>query len=143
MGTKTRAKPYKHDQELKIKLYRPTATNSKWRLDYVDPLTGKRCQPTRTEETAAMLMWDDHVEYIKTARYATQITRLDDLGFEVVDRSGGPVMNDVFEKLDRRWHNLKRSGSYIETRQGMYHHRLEPQFGLVPVSSFMATTEYC
>jgi len=106
---KSRSKPIKLDDDLGLKLYGPTSSNPKFRLDYLDPFTGQRCQPRRTDETAAFALWDEVLEYLTAAKHATRVASARDAGLLVVDRSGGPVVDDLFAKLHARWRRPPQS----------------------------------
>lgn len=90
---KTRNKPIKFDDDLGIKLYGPTPSNPKFRIDYTDPLTGQRYQARRNDKADAFALWDETVEYLTAARYATRVASATNAGLAVVDRSGGPVVD--------------------------------------------------
>jgi hypothetical protein len=67
---RTYSKPIKFDDDLGLRLYGPTPSNPKFRLVYLDPFTGQRCQPRRTDKADAFALWDETVEYLTTARLA-------------------------------------------------------------------------
>lgn len=144
MGAKKgRNKPIKLDEDLGIKLYGPTPSNPKFRLDYVDPLTGQRYQPRRTDKLDAFALWDETVEYLTAARDATRVASATDAGIAVVSRSGGPVIDDLFAKLEARWRRLHRTPRYIQNRSNLYANRIAPVIGDVGVRSWGASTEHC
>lgn len=55
---KSRNKPIKLDEDLGMRLYGPTPSNPKFRLDYTDPFTGERKQPRRTARADAFALWE-------------------------------------------------------------------------------------
>lgn len=59
---KARNTPIKFDDDLGLKLCGPTPSNPKYRLNYVDPLSGERYQPRRTDRADAFALWDETVE---------------------------------------------------------------------------------
>jgi integrase len=140
---KTRNKPIKLDDDLGAKLYGPTPSNPKFRLDYTDPLTGQRCQPRRTHKGDAFALWDEVTEYLSTARYATRVVSATEAGLAVVDRSGGPIVDDLFAKLQARWQRLHRSPRYIQNRSNLYENRIHPVIGTLGVRAWGTSTEHC
>ena len=143
MSTKpTRNRPEKYDRDLDLKLYGPTPSNPKWRLDYFDPITHQRCQPRRTDKTDAFALWDDTVEYLATARYATRVASATDAGLMVVDRSGGPIVDDLMAKLEARWQRLHRAPRYVQSRSNIYSNRIGPVIGNLGVRAWGTTTEH-
>lgn len=139
---KTRNKPVKVDEDLGIKLYGPTPSNHKFRLDYTDPFTGQRYQPRRTDKAEAFALWDETVEYLTAAKYAARVEfALPDAA--QVDRSGGPIVDDLFAKLHARWRRLHRSERYIQNRTNLYANRIRPVIGDIGVRAWGASTEQC
>ncbi len=140
---KTRNKPVKVDDDLGIRLYGPTPSNHKFRVDYTDPFTGQRYQPRRTAEADAFALWDETVEYLSAARHATQLGATPADGAATVDRSGGPVVDDLFAKLEARWRRLHRSERYIQNRSNLYANRIRPVIGHLGVRAWGSSTEHC
>lgn len=140
---KVRNTPIKLDDDLGIKLYGPTPSNPKFRLDYLDPLTGRRYQPRRTEKEDAFALWDETVEYLTSVKHATRVASAENAGLVVVDRSGGPIVDDLFAKLQARWQRLHRSQRYIQNRSNLYENRLAPVIGNLGVRAWGASTEHC
>lgn len=142
MGAKRKYnKPLKFDSDLGLSLYGPTPGSLKYRLDYTDPFTGQRHQPRRTSKNDAQLLWDETVEYLQTAKDATRVASAEAAGLVVVDRSGGPVVDDLFAKLEARWWRLHRSQRYIQNRSNLYANRIRPTIGALRVREWGATTE--
>lgn len=135
-------KPIKFDADLGIKLYGPTPSNRKFRFDYVDPLTGRRYQPRRTDKGEAFALWDETIEYLTAAHYATRVASASDTGLVVVDRSGGPIVDDLFAKLQARWQRLHRSERYRQNRANLYSNRIAPVIGGLGVRAWGASTEH-
>ena len=65
------------DAELGLSLYAPTPTTHRYRLDYTDPFTDKRCQPRRVDQGDAFALWDETLEYLQTARHAMPLSSKD------------------------------------------------------------------
>lgn len=139
MSARTRNKPIKTDDELAIKLYGPTTTNPKYRLDYVDPLTGQRCQPRRTDKAEAFALWDETIAYLDAARHAAPAPARSTSS----KRRAAPTVDDLFDARMERWHDDGCTDGYIRTRSGRYDHRLRPVFGHSTVREWAASSEGC
>lgn len=143
MGAKRSIEKFeKFDADLGLKLFRPTTGTPKWRLDYVDPLTGERCQPRRTSKADALQLWDDTVEYLRAAKHATRVASAQSVGLVIVNRSGGPVVDDLFAKVVARWKRLHATERYVQTRVGMYRYRIQSVVGGLTVREWGSTTEH-
>lgn len=139
---RSRNKPIKFDSDLGLTLYAPTPGSPKYRLDYLDPFTGQRCQPRRTNRADAFVLWDEVVDYLTTATYATRVASAEAAGLVVVDRSGGPVVHDVFAKLQARWRRLHRSERYVQNRSNLYANRIAPVVASLGVREWGSSTEH-
>lgn len=90
MSARTRNKPIKSDDDLAIKLYGP---NPNYRLDYVDPLTGQRCQPRRTDKAEAFALWDETIAYLDAGRQAAPAPARSTSS----KRRAAPTVDDLFD----------------------------------------------
>ena len=131
-----RSRSIKHDAELGLSLYAPTATTHRYRLDYTDPFTAKRCQPRRVDQGDAFALWDETLEYLQTARHAMPLSSKD-------RKSNVPTVNDLFQKRVERWLDESCSEHYINNRTGQYYYRLAPVFGDMTVREWAASGEGC
>jgi len=136
MGRPRTGTPVKYDAELGLTLYGPTSTNPAFRLDYTDPFTAQRKQPRRTVEADACALWDETVEYLRTARHAAPLA-------DATRRGTGPTVDDLFDKRLERWADDEREEHYIFTRVGRYDYRLRPVFGDWSVRDWAATNDGC
>lgn len=146
MGSKKKKpynKPIKSDDDLGLTLIGPTDSTPTYRLNYDDPFTGKRHQPKRSNEADAFALWVETIEYLRAARYATQVASATDAGLVVVDRSGGPIVDGLFAKVMARWERLHRTPRYIQNRSNLYANRIAPVIGGLGVRAWGASTEYC
>src|SRR5690606_18107019 len=116
MGRPRTGAPLKYDAELGLTLYGPTPTNSTYRLDYTDPFTEDRKQPRRTAKAEAYALWDETVEYLRSARLAVPFP-------EAQRRGVGPTVDDLFDKRIERWNDDECAEHYISTRAGRYDYR--------------------
>lgn len=131
-----RRRPLKYDGEVGLTLYGPTPSNPKYRLDYVDPLSGDRKQPRRTAEADALALYDETLEYLRIARRAVRVPT-------TIGRSGAPTVDDLFDQRVRRWQDDGCSTRYIDTRLGRYDFRMRPVFGEWTVREWSTTSEGC
>jgi integrase len=131
----SRRSPIKLDADLGLRLYAPTPTNPKYRLTYVDPMTGRRHQPTRHLADEADALWDETVAYLRAARHAAPL----------VDgrRRTGVTVDDVFDALVVRWQDDERSPRYINNRLGNYDYRIRPVCGHLTVREWGRSTDAC
>jgi len=91
-----RSRPIEHDRDLRASLYAPTPTNPKYRVVYVDPFTGERKQPRRTDPSEAETLWGETLEYLRAARLATPVPA-------AKERWRGPTVDDLWQKRLQRW----------------------------------------
>lgn len=132
-----RSKPIKYDAEVGLSLYRPTSANNKYRLDYIDPLTGARHQPRRCDELEAFALWDDTLTYLQAARFAEPAST------PAGGPASAPTVRDLFDRLAERWRDDDRTDHYINTRYGRFDYRLAPVFGDQPVRDWAASNDGC
>ena len=131
-----RSKPIKYDGEVALSLYEPTPSNPRFRLDYRDPFTGERRQPKRADKAEAFALWDETLEYLRTARLAAPLPT-------TARPRGAPLVDDLFDARLARWIDDECSQGYINTRQGRYDARLRPVFGDWTVREWAATSDGC
>lgn len=136
MGRPRTGAPLKFDAELGLTLYGPTPKNAAYRLDYTDPFTRDRKQPRRTAKAEAYALWDETVEYLRSARLAVPFP-------EAQRRGVGPTVDDLFDKRLERWSEEECAEHYIFTRVGRYDYRLRPVFGDWSVRDWAATSDGC
>lgn len=126
----------KYDADLGVCLYGPTPANPTYRLDFVDPITRRRCQRSRKLQADAFDLWDQTVEYLRVARLAAPVP-------PVTGPRGEPTVDDLFERLVSRWSDNGCSLRYIQTRVGRYDYRLRPVFGNQTVRDWASSSEGC
>ncbi len=130
-----RSKPIKFDAEVGLALYEPTPSNPKFRIDYVDPLSRRRCQPRRTDRLEAFALWEETLTYLRAARSAAPAPPV---------RGGAePTVRDLFDRLVDRWRDDDCTLQYINSRIGRFDYRLAPVFGDQSVRKWASTTDGC
>lgn len=140
MGRPNTNLPLLADHVLGVTLYNPTSTNPSFRLDFVDPITGQRCQTKRRHREEAEDVYYETVAYVRAAA-AGALTRRPEAAAN--GRPGVKTVNDLFDEQLKRWAHDNRTSGYIEGREGMYDYRIAPEVGHLPVRKWAASTDYC
>jgi len=121
-----------------VTLYLPTASYAKFRLVWRDPLVGgERLMRGLVTAEEAELAFDETVAYVKAARTASPLTA------NPHARPHGPIVDDLFEELDKRWALKGRSLAYRQGRRIAYNLWVRPVCGHLPVRAWMLDDAWC
>ncbi|CAN5363317.1 hypothetical protein BH23ACT9_BH23ACT9_16510 [soil metagenome] len=133
MSRATRNRPLiSHDAG--VKLYAPTKSYARFRLDYIDPVSGQRHQPGFDERGIAETNFNQAVQFVvAAASLAPQAGPR---------RHAARTVAHLFEELDQLWAEEEKAESYRQSRRTMFRLWIQPSCGDLPVLEWGTTSEF-